>query len=155
MWARIICPALASICGMGSSFRNGSKGGGISLRRVAMLWRTAHATIMSPARSGQTLNLRRHWNLDFNIPNVCSTLTRVLVQGTGWWASGGMDILGLLGDTHRIALRSNTNFEISCTSTTIMRSIFHKMQRTLLKFSVQIRFAIHRGPNQAILPPRW
>ena len=79
MWSRIICPALASICGMGSSSRNVSKGGGISLRRVAMLWRTAHATIMSHARSGQTLSPRRHWNLDFNIPNVCSTLTRVLL----------------------------------------------------------------------------
>ena len=28
------------------------------------------ATITSHARSGQTLSPRRHWNLDFNIPNV-------------------------------------------------------------------------------------
>ena len=79
MWSRILCPALASICGMCSPSRNGSKGGGISLRRVAILWRTAHATIMSHARSGQTLSPRRHWNLDFNIPNVFSILTRVLL----------------------------------------------------------------------------
>jgi hypothetical protein len=39
----------------------------------------AHATIMSHARSGQTLSPRRHWNLDFNIPNVFSILTRVLL----------------------------------------------------------------------------
>lgn len=78
MWSRILCQPLQTFANV-FLLEERVKWGGISLRRVAILWRTAHATITSHARSGQTLSPRRHWNLDFNIQNVFSILTRVLL----------------------------------------------------------------------------
>ena len=60
--------------------------------------------------SGKTLNPRRHWNLDFNIPNVFSILTRVLLCAR-------LNVVCGPG-------AANTNFELSCTSTTIIWGLY-------------------------------
>ena len=159
MWSRILCPALTSIYGMCSSSRNGSKGDGITLRRVALLWWMAHLTITSHALSGQTLSPRRHWNLDFNIPNVFSISPWVLqcarlnvVCGPGAGLGYGVMSIGRHGYP-----RSPRRYPSNCPAIKYkLWAILHKhnnyevcgmfiMQRTLLKCIAHIGFTIYPG----------